>query len=73
MAVYEYICLACEHPFEERRPMTSGGVDTALACPSCGSERLRRRFSFFASTASSGEVAPRSGGGCCGGSCGCGS
>ena len=31
MATYEYICLACEHPFEERRPMTAGPVDTVLA------------------------------------------
>jgi putative FmdB family regulatory protein len=73
MATYEYICLACEHPFEERRPMSSSPVDTALACPSCGSDRVRRRFSFSAatgssSTESSGPVA----GGCCGGGCGCG-
>ena len=27
MAIYEYLCLACEHPFEERRPMDAGSVD----------------------------------------------
>jgi putative FmdB family regulatory protein len=69
VATYEYLCLACEHPFEERRPMTSS-VDTVLACPSCGSDRVRRRFSFAASTrtADAGSV-----GGCaCGGACACG-
>ena len=72
MATYEYLCLACEHPFEERRPM--GSVDTALRCPSCNGDRVRRRFSMFASGgASLPGPAPRAGGGCCGGGCGCGS
>jgi putative FmdB family regulatory protein len=68
MTTYEYICLACEHRFEERRPMTAS-VDTALACPSCGGERVRRRFSFAAGVA--GGVEP-SGGCACGGACSCG-
>ena len=74
MATYEYLCLSCERPFEERRPMTGDRVATALACPSCGSDRVRRRFSFSTATGSAdvnptAESAP---GGCCGGSCGCG-
>ncbi|HEV8564589.1 MAG TPA: zinc ribbon domain-containing protein [Actinomycetota bacterium] len=69
MATYEYLCLACEHAFEERRPMTSS-VDTALACPSCGSDRVRRRFSFAAGL---GSATTGSAGGCaCGGACACG-
>jgi putative FmdB family regulatory protein len=69
VATYEYLCLACEHPFEERRPMTSS-VETALACPSCGSDRVRRRFSFAASMGSAEEAGA---GGCaCGGACACG-
>jgi putative FmdB family regulatory protein len=73
MAIYEYLCLACEEPFEERRPMT-GGVATALACPSCGSDRVRRRFSFSAATRGEGigAIDQPTGGGCCGGACGCG-
>ena len=72
MATYEHLCLACEHPFEERRPMTSAR-STALACPSCGSDRVRRRFSFSASTGSAGATptAQPASGGCCGGACGC--
>ena len=75
MATYEYVCLACERPFEQQRPMASA-VDTALACPSCGSDRVRRRFSLFA-TGAAGAADERSfgggGGGCaCGGACACG-
>jgi putative FmdB family regulatory protein len=70
MATYEYLCLACERPFEQRRPMGSA-VDTALACPSCGSERVRRRFSFAATTGTDGGSSPAAG--CaCGGACACG-
>jgi putative FmdB family regulatory protein len=73
MATYEYLCLACEHPFEERRPMSTGPVGTTLACPSCGSDRVRRRFSFSTATGSVGNaIAESAGGGCCGGACGCG-
>ena len=75
MATYEYLCLACEHPFEQRRPMTSGGVDTALACPDCGSDRVRRRFSLFGTAGTGPSPSPMSGpsaGGCCGGGCACG-
>jgi putative FmdB family regulatory protein len=70
MATYEYICLACERPFEERRSMDAGPVVTELACPSCGNDRVRRRFSFSAATgrANAGPID----GGCCGGGCACG-
>jgi putative FmdB family regulatory protein len=75
MATYEYLCLACERPFEERRSM-SAPVDTALACPACGSDRVRRRFSFSATSGSSApgfEAGPAASGGCaCGGACACG-
>jgi putative FmdB family regulatory protein len=70
MAVYEYLCMACEARFEDRRSM-GASVDTALACPSCGSDRVRRRFSFVAATSAStsGEA---SAGCACGGACACG-
>ena len=72
MAAYEYLCMACEHRFEDRRPMTAS-VDTALACPSCGGERVRRQFSFIAGKAPTGETRPHASGGCaCGGACACG-
>jgi putative FmdB family regulatory protein len=71
MATYEYVCLACEHLFEERRPMGTGSVTTALACPSCGSERVRRRFSFSAAVGGT-SSGPAASGGCGCGSCVCG-
>lgn len=67
VATYEYVCLACERRFEERRPM--GAVETALACPSCGSDRVRRRFSFVAGPGT--RSVPADGGCACGGSCAC--
>jgi putative FmdB family regulatory protein len=73
MATYEYICLTCERPFEERRSMAA--VETATACPECGSERVRRRFSLFATTSGGASDAGSigAGGGCgCGGACVCG-
>jgi putative FmdB family regulatory protein len=71
MATYEYVCLACEHRFEERRPIGSSPVGTALACPSCGADRVRRRFSF-ATTLGTADPAVSSGGGCGCGNCTCG-
>jgi putative FmdB family regulatory protein len=73
MAVYEYICLGCERPFEQRRAI-GAAVDTALACPACGDDRVRRRFSVFGTGAASVSGEPgRSAGGCCGGgACACG-
>jgi putative FmdB family regulatory protein len=72
MATYEYLCLACEHRFEERRPM-GASVATALACPSCGADRVRRQFSFVAGRPAAGLGGSAAGGGCaCGGACACG-
>jgi putative FmdB family regulatory protein len=78
MATYEYLCLGCERPFEERRSMTDVRVETVLVCPACGSDRVRRRFSFSAMAGNGNGAAGRldpaggSGGSCCGGSCACG-
>jgi putative FmdB family regulatory protein len=72
MATYEYLCLACEHRFEEHRPMSSS-VDTALACPSCGGDRVRRQFSFVAGRVTTELGGSPAAGGCgCGGACACG-
>jgi len=76
VATYEYICLGCEQPFEQRRSMNAP-VDKALGCPSCGSERVRRRFSVFSAGTAPVDGfagrAPSAGGTCCGGGgCACG-
>ena len=72
MPIYEYTCLTCDREFEK---LVNG--TTAVACPTCGAERVMKRLSLFrartavsAGSAPSGEAAPM-GGGCCGGGCGC--
>jgi len=72
MATYEYLCLACEHRFEERRAMTAS-VLTEPVCPSCGGDRVRRQFSFVAGRPITSGFGPAGTGGCaCGGACACG-
>jgi putative FmdB family regulatory protein len=72
MPIYEYVCMACESHFEELVGM--GGGDPA--CPDCASSNVRKLLSTFTAHGTaeqpsfSGPVG--GGGGCCGGSCGCG-
>ena len=75
MPIYEYRCEACERKFEVLTSFAER--DRPHACPSCESVRTRVQVSSFAAIGGEGEfsstlpMAP-SGGGCCGGSCGCG-
>jgi putative FmdB family regulatory protein len=79
MPMYEYGCQACDTRFDLLRRMDQG--DTGIVCPRCKSDDVRRRLSVFASHSrdaagvSAAATAPvaSTGGGCCGGSCGCGS
>jgi putative FmdB family regulatory protein len=71
MPIYEYGCLACGAQFEKFMQ-----VATAVACPSCESDRVSRRLSVVVvkvgGRASDPSAAPMGGGGgCCGGGCGC--
>jgi putative FmdB family regulatory protein len=69
--IYEYACMECEEHFEElvRR---DGQV---VSCPSCGAAKVLKQMSSFAFSGTKAQpsftVGGR-GGGCCGGSCGCG-
>jgi putative FmdB family regulatory protein len=70
MPIYEYVCMQCESHFEE---LVRNGETPA--CPDCGATKAKKQFSVFAthggeSQPSFGQTA--AGGGCCGGSCGCG-
>jgi putative FmdB family regulatory protein len=71
--IYEYVCMQCEAHFEE---LVRNGEQPD--CPECGQSDVRKQLSVFAAHASSSQSsfgsgpAPRAGGGCCGGSCGCG-
>ena len=71
MPIYEYVCMECESHFEE---LVRNGE--AVSCPDCDASNVRKQFSVFATHGaveqpSYGGPMP-SGGGCCGGSCGCG-
>ena len=46
MPIYEYICKACGHGFEEL--VRSNSDADKQKCPSCGSKRVERKLSVFA-------------------------
>jgi putative FmdB family regulatory protein len=54
MPIYEYVCLSCDHEFEELvRSMSA--ADT-VRCPACKSGKVTRKLSVFA--ARQGEAKP---------------
>jgi putative FmdB family regulatory protein len=68
MPMYEYVCMKCEAHFEE---LVRG--DQEVSCPDCGATNVARQLSTFATIGTAGQTGAFSGGGgCCGGSCGCG-
>ena len=70
MPIYEYVCMECESHFEE---LVRG--EQAVACPDCTATNVLRQFSSFAVHGVSKQPSfggRSAGGGCCGGSCGCG-
>ena len=75
MPIYEYRCEACEGSFEVLTSFAER--ERGQVCPTCESPRTRVQVSSFASIGGPAELSPSlpmaSGGGCCGGSCGCGS
>jgi putative FmdB family regulatory protein len=80
MPLFEYVCKTCDGQFEVLvRTATS---DPHPACPTCGSAEVDKLLSLVAARPARGrseEASPlgmsqprASGGGCCGGACGCG-
>jgi len=76
MPIYEYHCDDCNYSFET---LVRLGHDEDAQCPSCSSAKLSREMSVFASGHRNGHADSNGagagmmrGGGCCGGSCGCG-
>jgi len=66
--IYEYVCMECESHFEE---LVRNGEQPD--CPDCASANVRKQLSVFAAHGIADQPTYRSsGGGCCGGSCGCG-
>jgi putative FmdB family regulatory protein len=77
MPIYEYRCESCSEKFEVLTRFAER--DQAQVCPTCESTRTRVLVSSFAyaggGALESMDLGPSAskGGGCCGGSCGCGS
>ncbi|MBI1848540.1 MAG: zinc ribbon domain-containing protein [Candidatus Rokubacteria bacterium] len=71
MPIYEYRCRECAREFEQYVP----SAKTAVACPACATGNVTRKLSVFSLKGDAGSVASSmsmpSGGGCCGGGCGC--
>jgi putative FmdB family regulatory protein len=68
MPIYEYACMECESHFEE----LVRNADQAVSCPDCGAGNVLKQLSSFAVAGVSSQPKLGGGGGCCGGSCGCG-
>jgi len=70
MPIYEFHCGKCERDSEI---LVRSSDWKGAACPHCGSKKLSKKFSTFASAhAGGGSAAPScdsGGGGCCGGHC----
>ena len=64
MPIYEYVCDDCGARYE--RIVLS--KSTVIECPKCASAKHTLQISVFAAH---GNGAKSSGGGCCGGACGC--
>ena len=70
MPIYEFYCGKCD---QDSEILVRSADWSGAKCPHCGSTKLDKKFSTFAS-ANAGESAPakKSGGGghhCCGGGC----
>jgi putative FmdB family regulatory protein len=72
MPIYEYVCMECESHFEELVAMS----EPDPSCPDCDASKVRKQFSVFATHGTAAQPSfgqtAAGGGGCCGGSCGCG-
>lgn len=73
MPVYEFICQDCDDHFDQL--VRNLQASEEVTCEQCASPNVRRLVSSFATIGGLDDpVTPlqSSGGGCCGGSCGCG-
>lgn len=55
MPIYEFSCSTCDRSFEEL--VRSAEAINEVVCPQCGSRRVRRKISLFASKGTSGSNA----------------
>jgi putative FmdB family regulatory protein len=74
MPMYEYICRECSTKFDSL--VRHRDLADTVSCPECSGSKVRRLVSDFAMVGGYDDQMVQSqsesGGGCCGGSCGCG-
>ncbi|WP_033343624.1 FmdB family zinc ribbon protein [Catenuloplanes japonicus] len=70
MPRYDFRCRACGATFEVNRPMTEAG--RPASCPDGHDDTVKLLSTVAVTGRVGGAPAPSGGGGCCGGSCGCG-
>lgn len=68
MPLYEFHCGKCERDSEI---LVRSSDWAGTKCPHCGSTKLEKKFSTFASQGEGAAPAPAGGGGGCGSGCGC--
>jgi putative FmdB family regulatory protein len=56
MPLYEFNCSKCDKDFELL--VHSSNWEGAVACPHCGSKKLTKKLSVFASQVTNGQSAP---------------
>ena len=54
MPIFEFVCTTCEEPFEELVFNTSAVNE--INCPSCGSNKVDKQLSIFASRVAGGGL-----------------
>jgi putative FmdB family regulatory protein len=69
MPIYEYACMECEQHFDE----LVRSDEQVVSCPACGAADVLKQLSSFAvlGASTTPSFGGSTGGGCCGGSCGC--
>ncbi|MCL4504971.1 MAG: zinc ribbon domain-containing protein [Chloroflexi bacterium] len=55
MPIFEYDCPDCGEPFEKLVRLHNGSADK-VACPSCGSTKVKRKLSTFSAKSSGGST-----------------
>ncbi len=65
MPIYEYRCEECDLVFPRLQRVGAGSE--GVTCPHCGSEKVTRELSTFASTGSEGRPSASSSSHACGG------
>ncbi|NED98981.1 FmdB family zinc ribbon protein [Phytoactinopolyspora halotolerans] len=70
MPTYEFRCRACGSTFDVSRPMDS--ANEPAHCPAGHEDTVKLLTTVGIAGRTQGPAASGSGGGCCGGACGCG-